>query len=78
VPHPTDKDINILLFPTKTQDDLFSTYHNYTKLEETDQDPRVKETVMELTEMTDGDVEWITVPDPYLEDPARYEEDEDD
>jgi hypothetical protein len=28
--------------------------------------------------MTDGDVEWITVPDPYLEDPARYEEDEDD
>jgi len=26
--------------------------------------------------MTDGEVEWITVPDPYLEDPARFEEDE--
>ena len=64
--------IAIHLFVTKIENDLYSTFHNCAEYQETDRDRFLKKKVMEMTGVSDDEVKWITVPDPFMKDSDRY------
>ena len=61
----------VLLFMTKIGPDSSSTFHKYAEYEETARDRALKLKILDQTGKEDKDIEWITIPDPYMDVPRR-------
>ena len=69
--HPETNEA-ILLFGMDIKNDIHSTFHNCIPFQEKAVNLYWKDKLLGYTGLKEEEVEWITIPDPFMKDPARY------